>query len=84
MEKTTKEILNFKLAMADELLTSLEKTADQMNLILENPKSYDSNYLWHTKQMLSKISYYRAILKCTNEDEFFYLTSGKPEIKEVI
>ncbi len=78
MTELTKKELNFKLTMADELLTILENKSDQLSGILENPKSFDSNYLWHSKQLLSRISFYKAILNCKSEDEFFDLTSGKP------
>jgi ABC-type oligopeptide transport system ATPase subunit len=87
MKNTTKEILNFKLAMADELLTILDNKEEQLEGILQDSKSYqgiDCTFLEHSKYMLNRISFYKAILNCTNEDEFFYLTSGKPKVKEVI
>ena len=87
MKELTKKELNFKLAMVDELLTILDYKSDQLERVLKKPnfyKSIDYNYVEHSKDMLNRVYFYKQILECANEDEFFFLTSGKPKVKKVI
>ena len=81
MDKKTKEKLNFKLTMADELL-------DTLNRDIRFTETYltvcDDNFAFHKKQYLQKLKFFKNILTCQDSETFHDLTSGRPQIKEVI
>tara|TARA_R100000781_G_scaffold35621_1_gene25361 strand:+ start:210 stop:473 length:264 start_codon:yes stop_codon:yes gene_type:complete len=76
-----KNVINFKLAMTDELI-------DILDFQIKSTKGYlkvcDSTFAFHKKQYLQKLEFFRNILTCQDSETFFDLTSGKPEVKEVI
>ena len=77
-----KEEINFKLAMADELLNFLnihiKATQGLLNI------SDDRSFIYHKKRHLHTLKFFKDILTCKDNETFFDLTSGKPEVKEVI
>jgi|TARA_R100000479_G_scaffold164367_1_gene103208 hypothetical protein len=78
----TKEEINFKLAMTDELLIFLnihiKATQGYLNI------SDDSTFIHHKKRHLHTLKFFKDILTCKDSSTFFDLTSCKPKIKKVI
>ena len=80
-----KEEINFKLAMADELLGILDRQIQSaMNDIETGVDAGSNTFVFYKKQHLQKLKFFKDILTCKDNETFFDLTSGKPEVKEVI
>ena len=77
----TKQEINFKLAMNDELLRLLDVHINSTKGFLE---VCEPSFKYHKKEQLQKLEFFKDILNCKDSETFFDLTSGRPEIKEVI
>ena len=79
--KMNKQEINFKLAMNDELLRLLDVHINSTKGFLE---VCEPSFKYHKKEQLQKLEFFKDILNCKDSETFFDLTSGKPQIKEVI
>ena len=80
-----KEEINFKLAMADELLGILDRQIEAADKdIASGADAGDNAYVFQKKQWSERLQFFKDILTCKDNETFFDLTSGKPEVKEVI
>ena len=79
--KMTKQEINFKLAMSDELLRYLDIHINSTKSFLE---VCEPSFKYHKNEQLQKLEFFKDILTCKDTETFFDLTSGKPQIKEVI
>jgi len=74
MDTKTKKELNFKLAMADELLEILNRD-------IEFTHSYinvcDDDFAFHKKQYLKKLEFFKELLTCKDNDTYHDITSGR-------
>lgn len=74
MDTKTKKELNFKLAMADELLEILNRD-------IEFTHSYinvcDDDFAFHKKQYLKKLEFFKELLTCKDNDTYHNITSGR-------
>ena len=74
MDTKTKKELNFKLAMADQLLEILngevEFTHSYINVC-------DDDFAFHKKQYLKKLEFFKELLTCKDNDTYYDITSGR-------
>lgn len=73
MDTKTKKELNFKLAMADELLEILNGEVEFTHSYINVCDEYSA---FHKKQYLKKLEFFKELLTCKDNDTYYDITSG--------
>jgi len=74
MDTKTKKELNFKLAMADELLEILNREVEFTHAYIN---VCDDDFAFHKKQYLKKLEFFKELLTCKDNDTYHDITSGR-------
>ena len=74
MDTKTKKELNFKLAMADQLLERLNGEVEFTHSYINVCDEYSA---FHKKQYLKKLEFFKELLTCKDNDTYYDITSGR-------
>ena len=74
MDTKTKKELNFKIAMADELLEILNREVEFTHAYIN---VCDDDFAFHKKQYLKKLEFFKELLTCKDNDTYHDITSGR-------
>ena len=74
MDTKTKKELNFKLAMADQLLEILNREVEFTHSYIN---VCDDDFAFHKKQYLKKLEFFKELLTCKDNDTYYDITSGR-------